>query len=471
MSHLVLRQLLQAPALHGELEAHGLQGAAVPAKAGRMVRAAQALLAAGVEDGCEVRAFFVPGRVEVLGKHTDYAGGSSIVAAAEQGFGVVVARRPDQRIGVHAVDLGEEAAFQWDPELEPPRGHWSNYPMTVVRRLARNFSGPRSGVETALCSDLIPAAGMSSSSALVIASFLALSAFDELPAHPEYRANIPDLLSLAAYLGTHENGQSFGTLEGDQGVGTFGGSEDHTAILCSEAGALGQFAYCPTRFERRLRLPVGWVFAIGCSGVVAEKTGAAQDLYNRASGQVAAMVATWRAATGGSDTYLAEILGHRPGAVDQLRRVLAQADDVPYGAEALRQRLDHFIVENEEILPAAGDALERGDLEILGGLVDRSQERAESLLGNQVPETAFLARAARAAGASAASAFGAGFGGSVWALIPSAGATEFLQEWSGRYADAFPARVEASRFFLTQAGPAAFELAGDGSGLLPDLTS
>ena len=471
MKRPLLRQLLQAPDLHRDLEGHGLQGAAVPAKAALLVRAAQALLVAGREDGHEVRAFFVPGRIEVLGKHTDYAGGSSIVAAAEQGFGVVVARRSDARIVVRSVDLGEETAFPYDPELEPARGHWTNYPMTVARRLARNFPGRRPGVEMAFASDLTPAAGMSSSSALVIASFLGLSAFDELPAHPLYRANIPDPLSLAAYLGTHENGQSFGPLEGDQGVGTFGGSEDHTAILCSEPGALGQFAYCPTRFERRLPVPVGWVFAIGCSGVAAEKTGAAQKLYNRASSQVAAVVAAWRAETGSGEAYLADILGGRPGVVDDVRRVLDQGAGLPCDAEALRRRLDHFILENEEIIPAAGDALAQADLESFGRLVDRSQEGAESLLGNQVPETAFLARAARAAGAAAASAFGAGFGGGVWALVPSAGAAEFLPEWSGRYADAFPGRVSASRFFLTQAGPAAFELTGPGSVSSPDRAS
>jgi len=63
-----------------------------------------------------------------------------------------------------------------------------------------------------------------------------------------------------------------------------------------------------------------------------------------------------------------------------------------------------------------------GDGAALGGLVDRSQELTTTHLRNQVPETIFLAKAAREEGAIAASAFGAGFGGSVWALVPKEGA-------------------------------------------------
>ena len=54
---------------------------------------------------------------------------------------------------------------------------------------------------------------------------------------------------------------------------------------------------------------------------------------------------------------------------------------------------------------------------------------AERLLGNQVPETISLASTARALGAAAASAFGAGFGGSVWALVPEADAHAFASDW------------------------------------------
>jgi galactokinase len=64
-----------------------------------------------------------------------------------------------------------------------------------------------------------------------------------------------------------------------------------------------------------------------------------------------------------------------------------------------------------------------------------------------------LARSAREMGAMAASAFGAGFGGSVWALVKRSEAFAFLSEWRAQYARAFPGHSKQSEFFITGAGP------------------
>jgi galactokinase len=74
-------------------------------------------------------------------------------------------------------------------------------------------------------------------------------------------------------------------------------------------------------------------------------------------------------------------------------------------------------------------------------------------LGNQVPETVALARSARRLGAAAASAFGAGFGGAVWALVRTAAADDFLERWGREYLAAFPDRGKQAQFFLTRPGP------------------
>ena len=194
---------------------------------------ARALVAAGVDPQEETRALFVHSRVEVLGKHTDYAGGRSIVAALELGICMVVHPRADATVRGLAVELGESIGCELHPELEVAPGTWRIYPMTVVRRLARNFGTGLRGAEIAFVSDLPQAAGMSSSSALMVGTYLALAEHNHLTQREIYRRHISDQLELAAYLGTMENGQSFGDLEGDLGVGTFGGSEDPTAILCS----------------------------------------------------------------------------------------------------------------------------------------------------------------------------------------------------------------------------------------------
>jgi len=65
-----------------------------------------------------------------------------------------------------------------------------------------------------------------------------------------------------------------------------------------------------------------------------------------------------------------------------------------------------------------------------------------------------LAATARQSGAAAASAFGAGFGGSVWALVPTDRVSEFLAQWQRSYLDRFPQHEPQAAFFSTAAGPA-----------------
>ena len=410
----------------------------------------------GARPGAELGAFFVPGRIEVLGKHTDYAGGRSLVASAERGFCLAVVPGEDRRVRVCDVSLGESVEFDLDPDLRPTVGHWSNYPMTVARRLARNFPTARLGATIALASDLPAAAGMSSSSALMVAVFAALNHVNQVTASRAFRDNAASLTDLAGYLGTVENGQTFGSLEGDRGVGTFGGSEDHTAMLCAQPEKLCQYAYCPVRFEQALPVPEGYTFAIGTSGVLAEKTGQAMEKYNRASRLVAEIQRRWAQHTGRCET-LAAAIASGPNAPEELRAML-QASGGPFSSEDLLTRLEHFFVENEQVIPQAGQALACGDVIGFGLAVDRSQGAAEELLGNQVPETSALARAARQSGAVAASAFGAGFGGSVWALVETGRIEPFLQSWAERYRQAFPAAADRARFFATAAGPAAFQV-------------
>jgi len=405
---------------------------------------------------------WVPGRIEFLGKHTDYAGGRSLVCTVERGFVVVAAARDDRLVRIIDAVSNEQVEIDMSPALAPADGTWANYAITVVRRIARNFPGPLRGADIAFASDLPPAAGLSSSSALVVATFLAISDLNALGAHDEYRRAIANADDLAGYLGAVESGARFHTLEGDRGVGTFSGSQDQTAILCSRAGALVQYGFAPVRFERMVPLPQDHVFVIGASGVLAEKTGAALALYNRQARRVHGLIDRWRSATGRGDATLAAVLASSDDALQRLRAIVRDpavgAGSDGFDATDLVTRLDQFAAEALEIIPAAGDALERGDLGVLGELVDRSQRGAEVLLGNQVPETMHLTRSARSLGAVAASAFGAGFGGSVWALVRRDDVERFTACWEERYLAQFPAYVDRATFFVTSAGPPAMTL-------------
>lgn len=406
----------------------------------------------------EAHLIWVPGRIEIAGKHTDYAGGRSLIASTEQGIALVAVPRSDR--GVFVVDalLQTSCEFSLDEAPTSPRETWQTYFDTVARRLDRNFPRLSRGADISFVSDLPAAAGLSSSSALVVGTFLALAKLNGLPDRTDFRQAIPDLAALAGYLGAVENGYSFGALEGTRGVGTFGGSEDHTAILCGQPGCIVQYSYSPVRFERSIRLPTDFIFAISSSGVRAEKTGSAKADYNRLSLQTQVIAALWRAATDSNLSDLGSILDSKREAVREFRSLVQHLEDPAYPIDQLYDRFVHFEQENEVFVPGAAAALEAGDIERFGDWIDQSMQLAASLLGNQVPETSYLASEARRLGAVAASAFGAGFGGAVWALVPRTDAENFKYHLKESYLQAFPQHAGAATFFLTEAGSPAMEI-------------
>jgi galactokinase len=291
----------------------------------------------------------------------------------------------------------------------------------------------------------------------VVGFFSVLSAVNELANRPLYQEVITDQLSLAEYLGTTENGQSYRKFAGDKGVGTFGGSEDHTAILCSEPGKLKCFSYAPTTFVRAVSIPAGYVFVIGSSGVKAEKTGGAQQWYNDVATLAADAATTWRKSLGTDDANLAQAIRNPAFSKEKMVEVLLSHSDPTWGTR-LAQRFEHFYREDQEYIPAALNALDAADLAAFGAAVRDSQAGAEQLLGNQVEETIALVRIALDCGAFAASAFGAGFGGSVWALVKTDQAESMRKQWETVYNERFPQHRELATFFISTNGPAAVQL-------------
>jgi galactokinase len=117
----------------------------------------------------------------------------------------------------------------------------------------------------------------------------------------------------------------------------------------------------------------------------------------------------------------------RADALLRERIAISNVDGWPH--DVLQRRLDHFINEDARI-PEAVAAVRRGDRESLGRLSADSQAESDTLLGNQIPQTIALAARARTLGSFAAKSFGAGFGGSVWALVEHDRADEFAQRWT-----------------------------------------
>ena len=372
--------------------------------------------------------FWVPGRLEVFGKHTDYAGGRTLVAAVPRGFAVAAGRRIGDAI--HVLDAARDQSVVLTsraPAAAASTAGWHRYIATIIGRLSRNFPGSAMGANIVLASDLPRASGMSSSSALMVGVAAALGRVADLGSRPEWRTNIEDALDAAAYYACIENGKTFGTLAGDAGVGTQGGSEDHAAIVTGKPCHLSAFAFVPMRQIDSVLVPDDWRFVLTPSGVAADKTGGAMGPYNHLSRAADVLVRLWND-TQPPAASLAEALASSPGAVSCLRGLVSRSRVEGWPVSVISRRLDHYIHEDARI-PVAVEAFRHADAAAVGRLSADSQRDAEVLLANQVSETVALVARARGLDAFAASSFGAGFGGSVWALVPREAASRFAGAW------------------------------------------
>lgn len=410
----------------------GLNPAATERTAALLTQARQAL------GGEPTWAWWVPGRIEVLGKHTDYAGGQVLNCATDVGLVVVARARRDAVVGVRSNGQTVEL-----PLAVTATGHggMATYIAAVARRLARHFPGLTTGVDIGIAANLPAASGMSSSSALVIAVHTALAEANRLRERAEYQAGLATAEDLVPYLGCHENGAGYRQFAGEAGVGTSGGSQDHAAILMSERGRLNQWSFSPFHRIATVAWPADLTLMVAVSGVLAEKTSAAKGHFNRVADRVRAAAAAWNAASGRNDPSIGAAILACGAPV-----VLAAITDPD-----LRLRAEQTVIETTEIIPGAMAALNAGDLARFGAFTSRSQAMAGTHLQNQVPETIALVAGAHSHGAVAASAFGAGFGGAVWAAFRQGG--DGPRAWIAEYRCRFPQHAALASLHHITPGP------------------
>ena len=398
---------------------------------------------------------FSPGRVEIFGKHTDYAGGHSLLAAVPRGIALVARSRQDGVVRVG--DIRDGQIVEIDPSTPAPPEYRGlrRYVHVVARRLFLNFPGCSLGAEIAIASDLPRASGLSSSSALVVGVAAALIARARLTEREEWQRHLPTVQHLAWYLGCVENGLDYDGLPGTAGVGTHGGSEDHTAILACRLGHTSLYQFMPVTALRDVAMPAEWTFVIASSGVQADKAGSVMARYNRAADSARALHDLWNQHADEPAHSLSAALARTPDAVARFDRWISTASG-EFSPADLRKRLHHFVNEDRRA-PLAAQAFADTDRATVGDLARDSQYEAEVLLGNQIPETIALAHLARETGAYAASSFGAGFGGSVWALTATHDAHAFAEEWIRAYQRRVPL-VGMVPWFVARPGPPATEI-------------
>ena len=315
---------------------------------------------------------FAPGRVNLIGEHTDYNDGLALPFAVAQGVTVHAEALPERRIEAFAEDFDEQDAFALDG-IEPGSG-WSAFVRGAAGELER--AGVRlRGARVRLAGDVPQGAGLSSSAALEVALALALTTLAG--------SDEPDRLELAKLCSRIEN----------EWVGARTGLLDQLASLYGEP-------------DRALRIdfrsldvrPVA--VRLDGSRLVTLDSG---ESHTHAGGAYNDRRAECAKAC--------EELG-----IDSLRdAALADADRLP---SPLAQRARHVITENERVERTVA-ALKQGDLEAVGRLLDESHASLRDCYEISTPAVEAAVGRLKAAGALGARIMGGGFGGSVLGLLPA----------------------------------------------------
>ncbi len=124
--------------------------------------------------GREPRVFRAPGRVNLIGEHTDYNGGFVLPMAIDHECAIAVAKREDRIIHVRSLNMNDADEFGLDNEPERKKGAWLNYIEGMARILERRGVN-LSGADMLIFSTVPTGAGLSSSAALEVVSGWALS--------------------------------------------------------------------------------------------------------------------------------------------------------------------------------------------------------------------------------------------------------------------------------------------------------
>jgi galactokinase len=336
---------------------------------------------------------FAPGRVNLIGEHTDYNQGLALPFAIAEGVTVRAEAEPrgspgDGRVSTYARDLDERDEFALaQPEPEPG---WRAFVRGTVAELAR-AGFPLVGARLEISGELPPGAGLSSSAALEVALCLALADLGSRASPGAGKVVAPtEIARLCARVENDWVGAHTGLL--DQLASLYGAPD---TALCIDFRTLG-VEPVPLRLG-------GWRLVVLDSG---EAHVHASSGYNQRRAECA---------------RACELLG-----VESLRE--ASSATVERLPEPLRRRASHVIDENERVCLAVA-ALRADDLPAIGRLLNASHE---SLRDRYEVSTAAVEAAVerlRRAGAAGARVVGGGFGGSVLGLFapdvrPPAGAHE-----------------------------------------------
>lgn len=347
----------------------------------------------------EPQFFRAPGRVNLIGEHTDYNDGFVMPAALEYEAQAAAAVRPDRVIRIHSLNNGKSAEIDLDGAKPEPRGDWTDYAFGVAVML--EAAGVRlPGADIVVSSSVPVGAGLSSSAALEVVVGYALLSLS---------GREVDTVELAKICQKAENefvGMRCGIM--DQFI-SCNGVVDHALMIDCRS-----LASRPVPIDPRARIVVA-------NSMVHHAL--ADGEYNKRRQSCEEGVRLLRPALG-------EIRALRDVSFEDLEENRDFLPDLTY------RRCRHIVTENERVLQAA-DALQSADLDTFGRLMNASHVSMRDDYEISCAEVDSLVGIAQTQkGVYGARMTGGGFGGSVVALVESGAVESFIANVRADYEDA-----------------------------------
>ncbi len=339
-----------------------------------------------------------PGRVNLIGEHTDYNDGFVLPSAIDRAITILASMRSDGRIAAVSVDFSQRTEFETVDQSKDDAAPWSNYLRGVVAQFRkRGLDVP--GMNLLVAGDVPIGAGLSSSAALEVAT---AETIRRLGGHPIGKTDMALLCQAAE---REFVGVQCGIM--DQFVSTL--AEEGSALFldCRDL----TYSHVPLRFDARI---------VVCDSRVRRTL--AGSAYNRRRAECEEAVRLLRAAGGGiaalrdvDPARLEEQRAHLPGPIDRRAR--------------------HVVTENARVLRAV-EFLKRNESGSFGDLLYRSHESLRDDYEVSCPELDLLVDLARRQpGTLGARMTGAGFGGCTVNLVRSGEIDRFRREVARAYMD------------------------------------
>lgn len=325
---------------------------------------------------------FAPGRVNIIGEHTDYNDGFVMPCAINYGMAVSFTPRSDSLWRVYAIDINETDAFDIKKPIPQSEDKWKNYVRGVVKFVQAKCPEFIQGADIAMTSDVPMSSGLSSSAALEIS----------IGKTCQVLGNLPLSLSEIALIGQEAENKFVGANCGNMDQLTSAlGQKDHLVMID-----------CRTLDITPTPVPQGYSIAIINSNV---KHDLVTGEYNSRRQEC---------------EKAAEFFGVKALRDVSPEQFIERAAELQELDELAYKRAKHVISENNRVLEAV-EALKAGDMQKLGVLMADSHDSMRDDFEITIPEIDYLVELAQVAIGKNGGArmTGGGFGGCIVCLVPN----------------------------------------------------